>query len=393
MRVLIAHYGMKDKAGFGRNFALARSLAKRNHDVVLLTTQSTGFVFPYEKEIRNNVQILAFPDIVPQSFRRGGFGLFSTLIKAIYVLFNRYDIVQSDTGHRPASGIPCLLNRLFRKSKYISEWWDYYGDSSEERKRNYIYRNTIVNYDIFFEIRNKKHADGVVALSEFNRNRGLKAGIPIEKMTVIQGGADTDDISYYEETKYKKQYGIPPESLTFCIIGINESELECLRSFINVISEFGNKDNINWFSIGENITLSQRDKYGISDNYYEFGWIDYRSDSKLLSCADVFLLLKTDNIENNAGWPNKTGDYLAAGRPILANRLENINKYIEKYSNAFIVVENNEESIKSIIKYILENRKTISSRNTFCRNIAEKYLSWDIKATELEEFYERILMK
>ena len=64
--------------------------------------------------------------------------------------------------------------------------------------------------------------------------------------------------------------------------------------------------------------------------------------------------MKTDNIENNAGWPNKTGDYLAAGRPILANRLENINKYIEKYSNAFIVVENNEESIKSIIKYMVK---------------------------------------
>ncbi|MFA5012846.1 MAG: glycosyltransferase [Ignavibacteria bacterium] len=391
MRILIAHYGMKDKAGFSRNFSIAKGLAKINHDVVLLTTQSNGFKFPFEDEIRNNVKIISFPDIVPQSFRRGGFGFFSTILKAFYVIFHKFDIVQSDTGHRPASGIPCLLNRLFRKSKYISEWWDYYGISCERLKRNFIYRNTVQKYDSFFEVRNKVHADGVVSLSEFNFQRGLKAGIKESNITIIHGGADIDDISFYEDTKYKKQYGIPNESLTFCIIGINDSELEGLRSFINVMSEFRNKEQINWFSIGENLTLAQKIKYGISDNYYEYGWIDYRKDSKLLSCADIFLLIKKDNVENKAGWPNKTGDYLAAGRPILVNKFGNINPYIEKYSDAFIVVENNEESIKDRIKYILENRNNLSKRNTYCRDIAEKYLSWDAKAEELDEFYERIL--
>lgn len=382
---------MKDKAGFGRNFSLAKNLAKNNHSVVLLTTQSNGFKFPFSTEIRDNVIILSFCDIVPKSFRRGGFGLLSTLIKALYVLFNKFDIVQSDTGHRPASGIPCLLHNIFKKSKYISEWWDYYGNSPENNKRNFIYRHTIVKYDMFFEIRNKKYADGVVALSEFNLKRGLKAGIPGNKITVIHGGADTDDISYYEDTKYKKKYGIPQESLTFCIIGINDFELEGMRPFINVISEFGNINNINWFSVGENLTLWQRKKYGILDNYFEFGWIDYRKDSKLLSCADIFLLLKSDDIVNNAGWPNKAGDYLAAGRPILANKLENIEPYIEKYPDAFIVVENKEDCIRERIKFILENRSDILKRNQYCRNIAESYLSWNSKAKELERFYNRIL--
>ncbi|MFA7361207.1 MAG: hypothetical protein WC139_09240 [Candidatus Kapaibacterium sp.] len=391
VKILIAHYGMKDKAGFSRNFSLAKGLAKLNHNVVLLTTQSSGFIFPFETENRNNVRILAFPDIVPQSFRRGGFGFLSTILKAFYVLFNRFDIVQSDTGHRPASGIPCLINRFFRKSKYISEWWDFYGDSSKSKRTNFIYRNTVQKYDSFFEIRNKLNSDGVVSLSEFNRQRGLKAGIASENIIIVNGGADVDEIPFLNNTDLKKYYGIPENSLTFCLIGINEYELEDIKPFLNVITEFGGNSLINWFSIGENLSQDQRNKFEINSNYYEFGWIDYRKDSKLLSCADVFLLLKSDNVLNKAGWPNKTGDYLAAGRPILVNSFENIESYLKIFPEAFIVVERTESSIRNKIQYILENRDTIAKRNYYCRSVAEKYLSWDSKASELNSFYKRIL--
>lgn len=391
LKILIAHYGMKDKAGFSRNFSIAKGLAKIKHDVVLFTTQSNGFKFPYEVEIRDNVRIISFPDIVPQSFRRGGFGFFSTILKAFYVIFHKFDIVQSDTGHRPASGLPCVLNRFFRKSKYISEWWDYYGISNESIKRSFIYRNTVQKYDGFFEVRNKVHADGVVSLSEFNFHRGLKAGVKESNIAIIHGGADIDDIEYIKSTKYRDFYGLPEKSLTFCLIGINESELEGLKPFINIIHEFGDETAINWFSIGEKLSREQKSKFGIKSNYYEFGWIDYKKDSKLLGCADIFLLLKSDTIENKAGWPNKTGDYLAAGRPILVNRTVNIKKYIDDFPDAFIEVELNESSIRNKIKHILQNRQEISKRNDYCRQTAEKYLSWDAKVSELNIFYEKIL--
>ena len=76
MRILFIHYGTidgGDSCGFTRSYTLAASLARYDNDVIFLTTQRKGFKFPYQKEIRNNVTIFAYPEIFPQSFSKGGF--------------------------------------------------------------------------------------------------------------------------------------------------------------------------------------------------------------------------------------------------------------------------------------------------------------------------------
>ena len=118
---------MKDRGGFARNFALARGLVKLGNEVTLLTTIKSKFLMSFKPkiEIRDGVYIVAFEGFFPTVFLRGGSGLISTTLKILYRINNYFDIVQSDTGQRPASGLPCLFNRMIFTSKYISEWWDF----------------------------------------------------------------------------------------------------------------------------------------------------------------------------------------------------------------------------------------------------------------------------
>ena len=93
---------------------LSRELAYIGHEVTFLTSlPSNRFIFPYKKELRDGVSIIAFPDIVPNFIRRTGFGPLGFLFKLFYIFFNSFDIYHSDAGHRPTGGIPVLIKKIF----------------------------------------------------------------------------------------------------------------------------------------------------------------------------------------------------------------------------------------------------------------------------------------
>ena len=82
MKILLSNYAILDNAGFARSFMLAKELEILGNEVTFLNIlPSNKFVFPYKKEIRDGVTIIAFPYIIPNSFRRTGFGLLSFLLK------------------------------------------------------------------------------------------------------------------------------------------------------------------------------------------------------------------------------------------------------------------------------------------------------------------------
>ncbi len=391
LKILFLHTGIKDGEDFGRNFMLARELAFLGNSVTLLTSQYGIFKFPYHKEKRDGVIIISFPDIVPRHFRKAGLGVLNIILRAIYSLSHKFDIVHSGSGHRPSAGVPCRLNQIFRKSKYISEWWDYYGKGGKYGTMPWWYQKTLGNFDTWAEIHNKKKADGVVALSKFTKQRAINIGVKEENILILHGGADIDFIKFVPNTNNKTKFGIPESYLTFGFIGIDDGEIKDIEPFLYAVNELKENNHITWFSTGKKLSNKTKAKYNIGKEYFEFGWIPYESYSDLLSCADCFILLLKDNKQNNARWPNKSGDYLAAGRPIMVNLVGEIKEYVYKYPKSFIVVNWDKESIKyNIIK--LQNMKNkIISIGKNNRNIAEKNISWKIQGKKLESFYYKIL--
>jgi len=135
MKILFCHFGIKDKSGFGRTFMLASGLAALGNNVTFLTNQNGGFKFPYRSEMRDGVSIISFPDILPDRILQLGFGSISIILKIIYVANKKFDIVHSD-DHRLSAAFPCLWNRLIHNSKYISEWWDFFGRGGQYENKH-----------------------------------------------------------------------------------------------------------------------------------------------------------------------------------------------------------------------------------------------------------------
>ena len=393
LNILFVHYAVKDKQGFGRTFMLAKELAKLENKVTFLTSQPANeFIFPFKKEMKEGVLIISFPDIVPDFFRRTGFGLLATLFKTIYAIFHKYDIVHSDNGHRPSAGLPCLFNRWLRHSKYITEWWDYFGKGGQYDKKKIIKKMTHGIYDLLTEMQSKKIADGIVVLSEFTKKRALDNSIIESKVIKINGGSDIDKIKYYSNNeKNKKQFGIPTDSISFFFIGMNKDEFYDIIPFIEAVNELKNRIRINLITTGAILSKDIKNKYFIGSELIEFGWLDYHEYSEVISCADIFLLVQRDEIINLARWPNKIGDYFAAGRLILTNPVGEVKELLKKYRNSFVVVKPCKDNIIEKILELNKIKNKLCSLGEINREIAIKELSWKIQARKLNDFYKKML--
>lgn len=398
MKIIFCHYGMidgGDACGFTRSFNLAKGLVDNGNQVYFLTTQKSRYKFPYYIENRGGVIIISFFELVPQRFRKGGFGIISTILKCVFVLFNKADVVHSDTGHRPSSGLPCIVHRRLYKSKYFSEWWEHFGKGGIYDDMPIWYKATIGTYDNIFEIRNKKKADGCIPISAELKRRAVKHNISEDKILVLNGGSDIENINFIKSPDQSKiHFNIPNDQFTIGIIGINDEEfINHKLLFDSVMKLVRSKYKIHIIATGS-VSKKIMDRFKLSEtpNITVFGWLPYSEFSMLITSVDMFALIQKNNLRNISRFPNKLGDYFAVGRPILTNLVGEVKSYVKKYPFAFYPIKSNDLSqITKVIKQAYEDWIGGKIDNHLeIRKIAIEN-SWYERAKELNEFYYKLL--
>ncbi len=393
LKILISHFGVINENGYNRTFPLAFNLGELGHDVTLITTQKKIRQFPYKKKNIGKIRIISFPEILPRKVSNLGFGFMSLILKCLYILNKKYDIVFADTGHRPSSGFPCLLHRSVKKSKFITEWWDFYGKGGQYENKPLIWKLLYGKIDNYLELNIRKKADGVTVLSNYTYHRARKISISPEKLRLIYGGADITNISYISDYNFRKCFNLPLKAFIFCIVGLNSTEIKNIIPFLEAIQKLKHKYNVVWFSTGSRVDESIKKTYNIGNEYFHFGWLDYKSYVKLLSCANVFLLLHENNLINIAKWPNKIGDYLSAGRCILTNPVGEIVHIKNKLPDSILFTKEDFSDLIEKIEFMLLRKQKIHALGKKNRTFAENGLSWYRQASLLEDFFYSILSK
>jgi glycosyltransferase involved in cell wall biosynthesis len=164
-----------------------------------------------------------------------------------------------------------------------------------------------------------------------------------------------------------------------------------LSPFISALKKFNDNVKIKWFTIGHILQKETKEKLKITDRLIEFGWVDYFQNSDILSCADIYILLKEPNQTNIAGWPNKLGDYMACGRPIMLNPYGDVRQFVKKYPEGFVQIKRDIKDIEDKIRILYSKKKKIlyqmGKKN---REIAENNISWNKQSEKLLSFYNKI---
>jgi glycosyltransferase involved in cell wall biosynthesis len=391
MKILISNCGLKDGANYSRTYCLAKELVKLGNDVSLLTAQNSKNVWPYKIESIDGLNIISFPDVLPKILRKSGIGLIDPIFRFIFIIKKDFDLVFADSGFRPTAGFPCWLYKLFRNKPYVCEWWDLNGRGGQFDLRPLIGRFTIGIIDSLMEIIDKKIADGIVCVSHFLQQKCVEMNIPIEKTMVLHGGADVNRIPFIEQSVARTRLGLNNNYL-LGIAGINNAELKNLIPFLAALKKLQLIfTDIAWFSTGEKLPNQKKAEHCIGKEHIQLAWLSYEQYALYLSAADILICPLEDTTRNASRWPNKLGDYLAAGRPIVTNAVGEIKYFSELYPDTIVITEWEEQRIYETLLRLLSDSDKAKEIGTKARIIAENKYSWCMKSVELEAFMQKII--
>lgn len=388
LNILISSFGFVDGPGYQRTFKIALELSKLGHNVTYLTSQNKPGRFPYSIENRSGIKEVAVFDIAPEKIKKLGLSFIAAAIKTFFIINKKYDIVHADAGHRVASGLPCWVHKIIHNTKYISEWWDFYGKGGQYDSKKALWRYTYGILDNLLEVFDKKYANGVVALSQYTKTRAVRYGINESIIKVIHGGADISQIPYVPDKRFRNDYDIRQEDFVIVLTGVvGENDFGQL---LTVLSEMKNKISIKIITTGKLLNDNIITKYSIKNELIQMNWVAYDEYYKILSLADVFYLYQQHNDTHKAKWPNKIGDYLSAGRLIITNPINDIVCLMTEGAESIIDCDMEAECIKKVLYNLYEDRSNLIRRGYHNRKIAEE-LSWTKIARQYEEYYLKIL--
>jgi len=381
MKVLYSHFGREGKDGWGRSFYMAKAMANLGHEVVFLTNIEKFSFFRIAKKNIHNVKVIAFPDIIPSKLKSSGFGLLSIIGKILYSASHKFDLVIADCGHR-STGLPCKINRFLYKSTYFSEWWDYFGAGGYYDNKPLLFKILYGWIEKKAEINDKLNADGVIVLSELMKNRALQNGV--KNVIIVHGGCLINEI---KASRFNTKND---NKINFCYIGMAESEIIELDPFLKALSNPDFKNEIRFITFGSYLRPQIIEKYKLNGIVEERGWIDYLKNVDKLDDVDVYVQIRRNNILSIAGWPNKLGDYMSNGKPILLFPYGDLVSFISDNPDGFITVNYEIESISLKIKEIISGKYDLLKMGIINRGIAEKN-SWESKALEIIKFRNNLI--
>lgn len=382
-KVLLSHYSINRKDRWGRIFPLARALAKRDLNVTLFTSASKTKKWRfYYIEYIDEVKIISFNDIIPRSWLSKGIGLVSLFSRLVYSLTHKFDYVYSDCGELPNAGLPCKINQWIYKAVYISESGDIIGRGGFYESKSVHFKFFIGWYYLWADIYFRRSANVVVVLSEQMKAYMISRSIPEKKIVIVPGGAACDIIPYVRNHKPKSNN----EMIVFGYIGIDDTELMDLMPLIKIIKEDKYRDRFRIVTSGKKISETIIRKYNLHEILEEYGWIDFYHDFSKWACVDAFLLMKINTDLESAAWPNKLGDYLSIGRPVLITPYGDVEKFSHENPEGFIPLKLDRESIIKTLDNILLRKYDFEHMGKMNRKIAEEKISWDARARTLIDY-------
>ena len=385
MRILLLTHNVAGQGGsYQRAWGLGRALAARGHETILLAAR----VRPGMRSVEGDDQGLRVwqaPDVFPLRVRHGGLSPFDVVGRVIKTLRWRPDVVHS-FDHRPACSLPALAAHRRGRSVWVADWadrWDFDGIAGE---RGPLARVSLGWMDHLAERRLYPHADAVTVASREAGERARAFGVEEEALAWIPPGANPDLIRPQAKERARASLGIPPSAEVVVHLGFADYDEDLLgRAFATLAARRPSALLLTSGKSGRALTQVLREA-GLASRWIATGSIPYQELGTLLACGDVFLLAFRDRPLNRGRFPNKLGDYLAAGRPVVANPTGDLGDLLREEGFGLLADET-PEAMAAAVTQILERPQASAEMGRRARALAEGRLSWTTLAARVERLY------
>jgi glycosyltransferase involved in cell wall biosynthesis len=373
VRVLYLNHTLRERGTFHRAFDIAREMARRGHEGVLWTA-SPHHWYRSVADTVSGVRIVETPSWHPVMGQDDGWGPLDLAWRIARVLTEPFDLIYA-FAHPPTVYVPARLARLLRGKPLVADWCDAYRDGifplRDDIRRHLglggprlMLQRAGERIERHLERRIVRLADRVTVISSALARDARNAGVAEERLLVLSGGADVA--------------GSAPRDKAVCRAALARGEAESRTGILPVTRNAGiQPEGDRQDACPTFCGISDEPARGVSSGLFDgpgpfFGYVaNYNPDERLflaalarvferlpgarllstappfapavvresgvdprrivalghqpqdrlpvvLGAADLLLLPLDDNSSNRHRWPNKIGDYLAAGRPVAA---------------------------------------------------------------------------
>jgi glycosyltransferase involved in cell wall biosynthesis len=386
MKILFLNHNVIWHGAFLRAYHWGRQLVAKGHEVTVLTIDESN-KWRFKSEDRDGVRLVRSPDLFSGKLR-SGWDPWDTFRRVGYLLPTSYDLVHCvDT--RPVAIFPALALKKFRRMKLVIDWGDWWGRGGTINERaDGLAERLFAPVETLFEEAFRKFADGTVVLTSALERRAVSLGVSPESILRIPTGADIQRIAPLDKCAARQELGIPQETQILGYVGLLfDSDVGLLVEAFRIL--YARDSRVRLFLIG-NTNIRVPRELTESGAVVFTGSLSYEMLQKYIACCDVMVLPLNKSVANVGRWPSKVGDYLAAGKPVVATAVGDIASLIEEGKCGVITQDSAEDFARGALE-ILEDKSDLREYSTNARKVAEEKLDWTLLTGQLEDFYFRVL--
>jgi glycosyltransferase involved in cell wall biosynthesis len=372
-----------------RVFNLASVLVRRGHSVCI-AKMGTQRLVPHEST-EDGVAILELPRFWGSSLFYQGTRTPGDIAGRIAVqALRRYDVVHAFTHHLN-SLLPALIGRHLRRSAVVlgdrdDLWAD--GGLLGRPDAGGAVAKASYRFHAWTEQNMARWLGATTVVSEDLLERVLKTGVDPRRVRKVINGCPTERIHPGDRVVARTALGLPQDRQILLFIGVGQYDVDLILDSLRHLRQTqpGSPPPLTLL-VGPHEDSMRRwaEERGVSNDVIATG---FKKDHELpayLHAADIGLLPFADKPLNRARFPIKIGDYLAAGLPILTNRVGEMGRIVSEEDVG-------EATAPDIASYAAGLSRMLSDQGRLevwrgrARAAAER-MSWEAVGRELEGFY------
>jgi len=251
-----------------------------------------------------------------------------------------------------------------------------------------IYSSLRTRILINISLQIRKLSSGIVAISSHleNKCRSLTNGkMPVYYLPI---SVDMDffppvkkvsqqDISLFYAGSFAVEDGVP------VLIDAFDSLADKYKNIRLVFSGKGSKPSMDEFH--ERVEMSPH-----KERIEYKGYLDEQAYYSLLNNADIPCMTRVDIAYSHAGFPFKLGEYLATGKPVIASRVSDVERFLTDKHNALLVQPGSSSDICDAVDFIIKNLETAVQIGLNGRKVAETFFDYKKQGAVLLDLFRNI---
>jgi glycosyltransferase involved in cell wall biosynthesis len=383
LRILFIVHNQTRKGGaYYRGLNLGAPLARRGHDVSLMSIHPTARTGIVEREL-DGMHLVETPDLL-WGVGRTGWDPWDTWVRTRWIRGQRFDVIHTvDT--RPAVSLPAILGRKASGAVWIADWTDWWGRGGATTEREgWLVRTFIGPLEQLFEEKPRPHADGTVVISHALASRAKALGIGGEGILYLPPGADPAAIRKTPIPVARKMCGLETSGRLLGYLGnIYQRDANLIFDTLGHLKSPG----VRLLMVGEpgcRVPDELHDRVVITGRLPFDKMLDY------LSACDVLVLPLSDTITNRGRWPSKVNEYVAVGRPTVACDVGDVAGLLRD-NDIGLLVRPDPSRFAAGVDQLLQDPARAEAMGDRARQVAMSTYSQGAVADRLEHFYHRII--